>query len=174
MREHKYIARDEAVTLMLLDALTTKVAEEAANTTNPDWQEKFQTIAKWLDEIIFARVELLDEKQRTMLARKSLNSSCKIVTKDEARTKAWMFANQQKNVTIETNDLFDLGDYALLECMTCPQGCKVKECKMRELYHRVGFEPTRTDVKDGECEFRFDNEQKSVGVDYKKFCRAIV
>ena len=81
---------------------------------------------------------------------------------------------EKRTVEIDSEDLWNLADFALTECMTCPQGECVKPCEMRDLYHRCGLEPTRFDVKEGECEFRADNEVKAVSVQHRRICEPIV
>ena len=79
-------------------------------------------------------------------------------------------SDHDRSVTVKFEDLLTLADAALLECYSCPQGDCVKNCQYRMAFHSLGLNcgAARENPADGECEFRFNNEQKHVTPQYER------
>ena len=169
MKKSSYMSQNEYVQVLKLGVLSGEIQEWIDTTEDKTWRKMLKTCLTFLDRILIERLMHLDIKQRDSFDRKF--RSCKIQLASYTNFFGTAQAKQEKRtVEIDAEDLYNLADFALTQCMLCPQGECVKNCEMRELYHRCYLEPTRTEVKEGECEFRFDNEVKAVSIKNRRQC----
>lgn len=173
MKKSSYMSQNEYAQVLKLGVLAGEIQEWIDTTEDKTWRKMLKTCLTFLDRILIERLMHLDIKQRDSFDRKF--RSCKIQLASYTNFFGTAQAKQEKRtVEIDAEDLYNLADFALTQCMLCPQGECVKDCEMRELYHRCGLEPSRTEVKEGECEFRFDNEVKAVSIKNRRQCVPMV
>ena len=173
MKKSSYMSKNEYVQVLKLGVLAGEIEEWLQTTDDKAWRKMLKTCATFLDKILIERLKCLDAKQAKAFDTKF--RSCKIQFASYTNFYGTVEAKKEKRtVEINAEDLWNLADFALTECMTCPQGACVKQCEMRELYHRCGLEPVRLNPKEGECEFRADNEVKAVSVEHRKICVPII
>lgn len=173
MKKSNYMSKNEYIEFIKLGILAGEVGKWAEHTEDKVWHRKLKTVETYLTNILNERISYLGEKQVLSVKRKW--ETCKLQFENPSTffgTEKEKKAN--RTVEIDLEDLYNLADFALTECMTCPQGKVVQNCEMRELYHRCNLEPTRFDVKEGECEFRFDNEVKAVSIEHRRLCVPIL
>ena len=166
MKKAPYLNGDELGEVMILSALAQQLEEMVPFCVVPEWRRKLKCIVTYLDNLFHARISYLDNKQLQSVMRRCQHTIVKIHTTDQHK---FMDNDrgilQDKTATIPIDDFFDLGDAAMLNCLHCPQGECVKDCKMRDLYHRLSFMPQRVDVQEGQCEYRYDDEIRWVDSD---------
>lgn len=173
MKREKYMSKNEFIQFMKLNVLVSEIEQWINTTDDPKWRRKMKNCRTQLFKLMVERLVYLDEKQRNALENKHKTMKMQFVsTSNFYGTKAGK--EQKRTVEIDAEDLYNLADFALTECMTCPQGDTVKNCEMRELYHRCGLEPTRCNCGEGECEFRSDNEVKAVSIEHRRICVPII
>lgn len=63
-----------------------------------------------------------------------------------------------------------------LNCYACPQGDVVKDCPRRKMFHRLGLQvhALRENPAPGECEFRYENEQRAVTPQYQAISKEVI
>lgn len=154
MNKEPYMGRAEMLTWLKIGTLAGEADSAAKSTKDKVWHRKLKCVATYCQNIIEERLKYLDPKQIEVLKRRRRTTEIKLFTSDQKRART-----DEPNITIETEDLYDLLDLALKACFCCEQGCYVKDCKWREVFHRLDVMPLRTNPKEGECEFRLDNEQ---------------
>jgi hypothetical protein len=153
MKRQSYCAKEELLDLLKMGVFMSECEAIADKTPEKDWAKKLRTIKSYCSKIFDERVAALDEKQRGTVLRRYKHTSIKFYTSDQNRIVSQNDDKPETNITVCTDDLFDLVDLALFNCKSCPQGeCKEK-CYYRELFHRIGVLVCRDNPKEGECEF---------------------
>lgn len=153
MNKDPYMGREEMLAWLKIGVLAGEASNAAKNTKDVVWHRKLTCVATYCQNILEERLKYLDRKQLAVLDRRRKTTELKLFTSDQRRVRGG-----EDNITIEVEDLYDLLDLALKACFCCEQGCYVKDCKWREVFHRLNVIPLRTNPKDGECEFRIDND----------------
>lgn len=170
MNKEPYMSRNEFSSWVKL-ALIAGECEALCKTTDKkkckEWHRAFRYCATVLGKAMLQRVDYVDAKQAEAVMKKwrdmkeitfEKSSDGQILTKDIQATNG--------KVTVDVEDLYDIIDLAQLSCLKCRQGEFVKECKWRQVFFNVGITPYRTSPKEGECEWRLDNEQRAVTPEY--------
>lgn len=172
MNKEPYMSRNEFSAWVKLALIAGECASLVESTKQPDckdWHKKFACCATWLGKIMMERVDYVDPKQAAAVMKKwyemksitfEKNPDGKILTKD--------IQAQNGKVSLDIDDLYDLVDLAQLSCLKCRQGNFVGECKWRQIFYNCGITPYRTNPKEGECEWRLDNEQRAVTPEYMR------
>lgn len=169
MNKTPYMSRNEFSDWIKLALFAGECEHFAKTTKDKEWHKKFKCCATWLGKIMMDRLDYLDPKQCLAVHRKwkdmknvtfEKTSDGKICTKD-------IQANNGK-VEVDIEELYDLIDLAQLSCLKCRQGSFVQECKWRQIFYNCGITPYRTDPKEGECEWRLDNERRAVTPEYMR------
>lgn len=166
MKRNSYMASNEMNEFMWLSATRQIFEKILATTKDKVWRRKIKTCDTLIKQVIEDRTECFDELELKKAYRRILGIGIKVYSYDDARVDKDDF---DRKVTIAQEDFFNLVDAAFLQCRTCPQGSLVKECPRRKMFHRLGLQvyESRQQPKDGECEFRYDNEQTAVTPQYR-------
>lgn len=140
----------------------------AERTPEKDWRTKLKCMASYARRITEERIKCCEPAQILSVARRVKHTRMLLASTDQVRT-----SNLSKDVdttTIAVDDMYDLVDMSLLSCLKCPQGDCVKDCKLRQTYHRLSVMPYRENCADGECEFRMEpvGEVRAVTPQYQK------
>lgn len=167
MKRSTYMSKDEMIDWIKVGVLASEADAIAARTPEADWRKKLKTAATMCSNIITERLRALDRNQLKSVVRRKEHSSLRLYTSDQLKVDTER-ERLEPNITLETEDYYDILDMALLSCMKCAQGEVVTDCRMREIYHRLGVPIARENPKVGECEFRADNEVKSITPQYRK------
>ena len=157
MNHNPYMARAEMLEYLKVGILAGE-AENIAMTTerfDKKWAQKLRTAAKYCQNIITERLKYMSKEQVLTLSRRNKHTEMFLLTSDQKRIRE---DREEVSITVETDDLYDLLDLAMKSCLCCEQGEYCKSCRYRSMYHRLGVPPLRTNPKDGECEFRCDND----------------
>lgn len=167
MKKAPYMASAEMQQLMWLSAMVQMVERITETTKERDWLDKLKDIETLTNELIGERLLLLDEKEKKKVERRATHLAIKVYGYDDVRVDK---SDHDRSVTVKFEDLLTLADAALLECYSCPQGDCVKNCQYRIAFHSLGLNcgAARENPADGECEFRFNNEQKHVTPQYER------
>lgn len=165
MKKATYMSSNELRDYLAVGILAGE-AEAIANRTDvPEWRKRLRTASTLCSKVINERAEALDKKQLLTVARRNKNTELIMKSVDQKRLPRVF----EKEVSISCDDLYDLLDYSLLECYSCPQGeACVGKCHMREVYHRLGVEPLRMNPLPGQCEFRGEDKPMAIAPDYKR------
>lgn len=167
MKKAPYMASAEMQQLMWLSAMVQMVERITETTKERDWLDKLKNIETLTNELIGERLLLLDEKEKKKVERRATHLAIKVYGYDDVRVDK---SDHDRSVTVKFEDLITLADAALLECFSCPQGDFVKDCQYRKAFHSLGLTcgVARENPAKGECEWRFDNEQKNVTPQYER------
>lgn len=168
MKEAPYMASAEMKQLMWLSASVQAVEKilEDPTTTNKDWRKWLKVSATYLHKVVNARLGTLDDMEVKKVLRRVQKIGIKVYSYDDARVDN---DDNGRKYTISQEDFLDLVDGVSLNCYACPQGDVVKECPRRKMFHRLGLSchALRTNPAPGECEFRYENEQRAVTPQYQ-------
>lgn len=180
MNKQPYMSAAELISWLKLGVLCGEAETIAEQTTDKDckeWRRKLKTVSTYLNNIVMERLKFLDKKQLMSVQRRKDHTNIVMLSSDKRRMdKSYKdddSSNIEEEITLATEDLYDVVDMALLSCFKCPQGGCVKNCRIRPVYHRIGVPPIRTAPKDGECEFRLDNEIACITPQYQKITERI-
>lgn len=165
MKRDSYMSKNELTDFMKIGVLAGEAAAIAERTPVAEWRRKLKCVSTYCEKIITERLMSLDRRQLESVKRRKDHTEIMLLTSDQNRVERH---SGEKEITISTEDLYDLLDLAMLSCMKCPQGDCVKECHFRDVFHRLGVPPSRTNPADGECEFRYNNEILCVTPQYKE------
>ena len=167
MKQAPYMASTELKQLMWLSAIVQALENVLSDpaTTNKDWRKWLKTAASYTSKVIDARLEALDDMEKKKVSRRATSIGIKVYSYDDARVDK---DDDGRKYTISQEDFLDLVDAASLNCYACPQGKVVKECPRRKMFHRLGLSchALRDNPAPGECEFRYENEQRAVTPQY--------
>lgn len=153
MKRQSYCGKEELLDVLKMGVFMSEAEAIAEKTPEKDWAKKLKTVKTYCSKIFDERLAALDDKQKGTVLRRYKHTSIKFYTSDQNRIVSKNDDKPETNVTVSTDDLFDLVDLALFNCKSCPQGDCREKCYYRELFHRIGVLVNRTDPKDGECEF---------------------
>lgn len=167
MKRESYMSKGEFLDFLKIGVLAGEAEAIANRTPEKDWRQKLRTISTYADRILKERLEPLDKKQLVAVSRRKEHTELVLYTSDQRRLNNSNDDKIEEEVTISTDDLYDMVDLALLSCRKCPQGEVCAKCQFREVYHRIGVPPLRTNPADGECEFRSDNVPESITPQYR-------
>lgn len=162
MKREKYMSKPELMNFLKILSLAGEVDAALKNCTEKDWVRKLKTTLTYIDNITAERLDALDPQQVDTIERRIDHNKVIFNTSDKYRIAKKDFGKPEEEITVNTEDLYDVIDMALLSCMKCPQGDVCKTCNIRKIFHTWGVPVARTNPKDGECEFRTDNEIKCV------------
>lgn len=175
MKESRYMASKELNELMWLSAAIQCVALilEDATTVNKSWRRWLSTGKTYLQKVVDDRMTKLDEVEQVKVMRRVQSIKIKVAHYDDFRVDK---SDTNRKITISSEDFLDLLDGVSLNCYACPQGDVVKECPRRKMFHRLGLQvhALREDPKPGECEFRYENEQRAVTPQYKALKKELI
>lgn len=165
MNDAKHMANSQFTEYMYLSAVRQICKKILQTTKNKAWIQRLKTIDTLVGKIMDERWDCLEVNEKPKVQRRINNTAIKVYSYDDARVD---HDDVGRTLTISQDDLFDLSDAAFLNCYGCPQGDVVKECSRRKLYHRIGLSchALRENVKDGECEFRYNDKQYAVTPQY--------
>lgn len=167
MKRQPYMSRPELIDFLKIGTLAGEAEAIAERTSEKDWRQKLKTIATYANRITDERLKTLDKKQLSTVERRHKHTILKLVTTDQDRYEP-NDGKPEERITVNTDDLYDIVDLALLSCRKCPQGDVCAKCEFRTVYHRIGVPPIRTNPAEGECEFRSDNEIACITPQYKR------
>lgn len=159
MNHDPYMSRNELLSFLKIGSLAGEAEEIAKNTKDKEWRRKLKCVATYCEKIIVERLSYLDKKQLESVNRRRQHTQLMLLTSDQKRIREGKI---EESITLETEDLYDIFDLAQKACLCCEQGKYVESCHWREVYHRCGVPPYRTNPKEGECEFRCDNEPEYI------------
>lgn len=168
MKREAYMSKNELLDFLKVGVLAGETEAIAERTPEKDWRQKLKTMSTYAKKILDERLAVLDKKQLETVSRRKDHTELVLYTSDQRRLNSKNDDKIEESITIGTEDLYDVVDMALLSCMKCPQGDVCRTCNMREVFHRIGVPPVRTNPEEGECEFRTDNEIKCVTPQYKR------
>lgn len=168
MKHARYMSKPELMNLLKLCALAGEVEAAIQHCDDKNWIRKLKTTITYIDNIVAERIAELDPAQAVTVERRMQHNKVVFYTSDQRRLNQKNDGKPEEEVTISTDDLFDLVDISMLSCMKCSQGDLCKTCEIRKMYHTLGVIPIRTNPAEGECEFRADNEVKSVTPQHRK------
>lgn len=175
MKESKYMASKELNQLMWLSAAVQSIEKilEDETTKNKDWRRWMATSKTYLRKVIDDRLRKLDPLETVKVMRRVTKIAIKVAHYDDFRVDK---TDMERRVTISSEDFLDLVDGTTLNCYGCPQGDVVKGCPRRKMFHRLGLQvhAFREDPKDGECEFRYNDEQYAVTPQYKALGKELI
>lgn len=166
MKRETYMSKNELLDFLKVGIFAGEAGAIADRTPEKDWARKLKCIATYAKKITDERLAVLDLKQLQTVKRREKHTEMLLFTSDQRRMNKQNDGSIESSITLATQDLYDIVDLAMLSCLKCPQGEFRKKCHWREVYHRLGVPPLRTAPKDGECEFRWDNEQRAVTPEY--------
>lgn len=154
MKRQAYCGKDELIDLLKIDVLAAESEIIAARTPEKDWAKK--TCSTYLSKMVEERIAALDVKQRTAVLRRCKHSAIKIYTSDQNRLKQADDNKPEEEITISTDDFFDVLDLAAQNCKACPQGECIKQCYYRDIFHRLDVPVVRDNPSAGQCEFGYN------------------
>lgn len=155
MKKTAYMSRSELLNYLKIGILAGEAESIAKVTEDKSWAKKLRCASKYCQNIITERLNFLSKDQIESVARRNKHAEILLLTSDQKRIRE---DKVETSITVETEDLYDLLDLAMKSCLCCEQGDYCKECRYRKMYHRLGVPPLRTAPKEGECEFRCDND----------------
>lgn len=168
MKHSPYMASTELNQLMWLSAFEQAMQKilEDPTTTDKNWRKWLKTAGSYIDKVTNQRIADLDAKEKVKVARRILQIGIKVYSYDDHRVDK---DDHGRKYTISQEDFLDLVDAAVLHCYSCPQGDVVADCPRRKMFHRLGLSchALRTDPAPGECEWRYENSQRTVTPQYK-------
>lgn len=169
MNKTPYMSRNEFSDWIKLSLFAGECEHFAKTTKDPKWRKQFKCCSTWLGKIMLERIDYLDAKQ-CVAVNKKWKEMKSVTFEKQADGKICTKDIQAPNGKVEVNieDLYDIIDLAQLSCLKCRQGDFCKECKWRQTFFNLGITPYRTDPKEGECEWRLDNERRSVTPEYMR------
>lgn len=168
MKKEPYMSKNELLDWLKMGVLAGEAESIANRTPVPEWRKKLKCIATYARKIVNERIAVVEKKQLPALSRRQKHSTLMLYTSDQIRLNEDNIGKPETSITLATDDAYDLVDFALLSCAKCPQGGVVAGCKMRDVYHRIGVEPMRTNPAEGECEFKLDNEIRCITPQYER------
>lgn len=157
MNHDTYMSRSELLAFLKLGTLCSEVDLIVKTTKDKEWRRKLKCVITYCEKILEERLSYLDKTQLESISRRRKHTKLMLLTSDQKRIRE---DKVEESITVETEDLYDIFDLAQKACLCCEQGEYVKTCHWREVYHRCGVPPYRTSPKEGECEFRNDNEPR--------------
>ena len=137
-------------------AIAEQTKKTAKTPQEKDWAKRLKIAATHLGKVTDERMACLDYDQVKTVDRRWKNSEVRLYTSDQMRVEE-RTKPEREDVTMSFNDFCFIGELALLHCEICPQGKYVKNCEYRKMFHRIGIPVGREEVKEGECEFCYDN-----------------
>lgn len=168
MKHAPYMASTELNQLMWLSAFVQAMEKilKDETTTDKQWRRWLKTASSYVMKVADARICDLDQKEKVKVARRIEQIGIKVYSHDDYRVDK---DDQGRKYTISMEDFLDLVDAATLHCYSCPQGDVVAECPRRKMFHRLGLSchALRTDPAPGECEWRYENSQRTITPQYK-------
>ena len=153
MKRQSYCGKEELLDVLKLGVFMSEAEAIAEKTPEKDWARKLKTVKTYCSNIFDERLTALDKKQKATVLRRYMHTSIKFYSSDQNRIVSKNDDKPDVNITVCTDDLFDLVDLALYNCKSCPQGECREKCYYRDLFHRIGVLVCRDEPKDGECEF---------------------
>lgn len=167
MKRATYMGKEELMNFLKISALAGEVEDAIKYCKEKDWRRKLKTIVTYVDNIQSERLQALDKEQAATIERRFEHNKILFNTSDKYRIAQKDFGKPEEEITVNTEDLYDIVDMALLSCMKCPQGDICATCNIRKILHTWGIPVIRTNPAAGECEFRSDNDIKCVTPQYR-------
>lgn len=155
MKKAPYMGRAELLNYLKIGILAGEAENIAKVTEDKGWARKLKCASTYCKNVITERLKYLSKDQIGTVARRNKHAEILLLTSDQKRIREDKI---EESIIVETEDLYDLLDLALKSCLCCEQGEFCQDCRYRKMYHRLGVPPLRLNPKDGECEFRCDNE----------------
>lgn len=175
MKESRYMASTELNQLMWLSTAVQVIKKilDDETTKNKDWRRWLSTSKTYIRKVIENRMEKLDALETEKVVRRVEKIKIKVAHYDDFRVDK---SDTDRKITISSEDFLDLVDAATLNCYGCPQGDVVKDCPRRKMFHRLGLQvhAFREDPEEGECEFRYNDEQYAVTPQYKALKKELI
>lgn len=153
MKKSSYCGKDELLDVLKMGVFMSECEDIANKTPVKEWAQKLRTVKTYCGKIFDERLKALDDKQKATVLRRYNHTVIKFYTSDQNRIAAKNDNKPETEVTVSHDDLFDLLDLAMFNCMACPQGECIKQCYYRDLFHRLGVIVSRDETAEGECEF---------------------
>ena len=160
------MSRNEMTEFMWLSAMVQMLEKIIETTDDKEWLRRFKTANTLFNKIVAERWADMDDMEQKKAMRRIKQIGIKVYTYDDYRVDN---DDQGRKVTFAQEDFLDLVDAAWLNCYGCPQGDVVKDCPRRKMFHRLGLQvhQCRINPAEGECEWRYNNEQYAVTPQYK-------
>lgn len=175
MKESRYMASTELNQLMWLSAAVQALEKilKDDSTQNKSWRRWLSMAKTYTHKVINDRMSKLDPVEEVKVVRRIEKTAIKVAHYDDFR---YDRSDSERLVTISQSDFLDLVDGASLNCYACPQGDVVKDCPRRKMFHRLGLQvhALRENPAPGECEFRYENEQRAVTPQYKAIKKELI
>lgn len=153
MKKSSYCGKEELLDVLKMGVFMSECESIADKTPVKEWAQKLRTVKTYCSKIFDERLAALDDKQKATVLRRYKHTVIKFYTSDQNRIVASQDGKPEEEVTVVFDDLFDLVDLAMYNCMACPQGECIKNCYYRDLFHRLGVMVSRDNPQEGECEF---------------------
>lgn len=166
MKHTRYMAKNEMMEYVRLASMLGFLDSLLETTEDKDWRRRIKTASTLLTKIIDERWVDMEKMEQNKAARRIKTLGVKVYSYDDYKADS---DDEGRKVTITQDDFFDLVDASWLNCYGCPQGELVKNCPRRKLFHRLGLQvhQSRQNPAEGECEWRYNNEQYAVTPQYR-------
>ena len=160
MKKAAYCNKDEFLQVIYLHTAYTLTNFVADNTQDKEWHRKLATAATLLLKTYNERMDCLDPIQRGKVDSRANHSYVRVLSSDEKAIE--QLQQETETITLEFEDFLDIVEFSNWSCLKCSQGEHVQKCPFRRLLHKYNLPAARMDPKPGECEFRWDNEIRSM------------
>lgn len=164
MKRGNYLNSVEFEEILILASLASHCGDIAKKCTDAQWRRWLKTADTYATKVIEERVLAMDRNQRKGLKRRAEHSRAVVIPKSLID----ISHKEGKKIILDIDDFWDIIDLSLNSCYLCGQGDKVKGCKFKALFLRLGVPVAREDVEVGECPYRNDNEIRCVNPDGKE------
>ena len=150
MNRDSYMSKGQMIEWLFVASMAGQCAELANNTPDKSWRQKLKACATHLGKITDERLACLAPDQLMSVVRR--RQTCGVILQYDDQKRA--ATGKKETVEADLNDLETMAELALYSCTReCIQGDCVSECQFRKAFHRLGIEPARENVTDGQCEF---------------------
>lgn len=160
MKRAPYCNKEEFSQVVYLHAAYSLINDIADNTQDKEWHKKLATSGTLLLKVYNDRLDCLDPIGREKVDSRANHTYVRVVSSDE---KALERLKQEKEtITMEFDDFLNIVEFANWSCLKCSQGEYVQKCPFRKLLHKYNLPVARMNPNPGECEFRWDNDIRSM------------
>lgn len=163
MNRDQYMSSKEFYDFVKIGIMAGEAPIIAKNTKDKEWHKALMTVGTICKKITDERLACLDAKNLLTVQRRHHHTELMLYTTDQLRVNpADNGSSVEKRITVDGEDLYDLVEFCSYFCLQCPQGDLVKKCHMRDLLHKLGMPVSRTDPKEGQCEWRVDDKNETL------------
>ena len=160
-----YANKGEMTILVMMGTVTSLMSNAAKyyqDHGRPDWSRKLKCAATYIRHVMDDRYETLDKEQKVAHDRRYKKMNMYISCTDTERFDPDI--QDDIKVTVATNDLYDLAEFAVEQCKSC-QKCSqaIIDCKYRQIMLRLCV--PITDNVDSKCPFGDSRQSVKSAVD---------